>query len=218
MTVSLEPSAAGREYLDLVVENSGFAPAFDIKITSEPEIPADPEREERPSGWADVSILRPGQAMVSYACPAEMVADTEFVIAVSWKRMPTAADRYSLEYRLDMRNYHIQAAYLTPPPARGELVAELKRMRREWRDLARGDRPFQVELSEDTMRALQSALHREEERGPERKDEPGRTQDGREAGSRERSREASRPARRRDDDPEPPENVPVAIAEVRPKR
>ncbi len=214
VTVSLEPSAAGREYLDLVVENSGFAPAFDIKVTSKPEIPADPESEARPPGWADVSILRPGQSMVSYACPAEMVEDTAFLITVSWKRMPAAEDRYSLEYRLDMRNYSMQEAYPAPQSTRGDLAAELRRIRRDWRALARGDRPFQIELGEDTIRTLAAALNEDE-----RRSEGDRNQEGRESAPRDRSREASRSGRRRDDDSEEPrENAPVSISEVRPRR
>jgi hypothetical protein len=203
VTASLEPSAAGRRYLDLVIDNSGFAPAFDVKVTTTPEIPADPDRGRRPEGWCDVSLLRPGQSMVMYACPASAVEATEFAVDVSWKHSPATRDRTVLGYRLDMRNYGLQEAYPAPPPPLDDLTSEVRRLRLAWRDVLRGDRSLQVELAGDALRELlvgelpdeEGGAHRgrgnprEERNAKHRKTRDAQEPDG---DARERRREAVR--------------------------
>jgi hypothetical protein len=211
VTASLEPSAAGRRYLDLLIDNSGFAPAFDVKVTTTPEIPADPDRGRRPEGWCDVSLLRPGQSMVMYACSASAVEATEFAVDVSWKRSPATRDRTMLGYRLDMRNYGLQEAYPAPPPPLDDLTSEVRRLRLAWRDVLRGDRSLQVELAGDARRELLVGELPDEEGGAyrgrgnpreERNAKRRKTRDAQEpdGDARERRREAVRLGDPGDDD------------------
>jgi hypothetical protein len=160
VTASLEPSTGDREHVDLVVENSGFVPAFDVRVVAMPEIPTEEGWEDRPAGWHDVSLLRPGQSMRAYACRAERLVDLERLIEISWKKRPDAQQRASIRYRLDMRSYAFQVPY-APPTERDELLSELRLFRRDWRPLARGDRPLRIDFTDRAARARVRATRTE---------------------------------------------------------
>lgn len=153
VTASLEPSEGDRNHVDLVIENCGFVPAFDVQVVAMPEIPTEEGWEDRPAGWHDVSLLRPGQSVTAYACRAERLVDLEMLIEISWKKRPDAKQRTSMQYLLDMRRYAFQVPYASPS-ARDELLSELRLFRRDWRPLARGERPLRVDLAGTAIEAL----------------------------------------------------------------
>lgn len=144
VTATLEFATPDRRYVNLVVANAGAAPAFDVRVGFSPAIPTPAAQDRRPSDWADVSLLRPGQAVAAFACETAQIADLEFAVELSWKSAPDAQFRTSLAYALRTINLERQVP-LTAPDAESLLI-EVRRMRRDWQAVARGRQSLQVEL------------------------------------------------------------------------
>ena len=186
VTVSLEPSTSDHDHVNLVIQNCGLTPAFDVKVVMTPEIPSN-EGVDRPAGWHDVSLLRPSQAMVGYACRADRLTEQEIRVEVSWKKRPDVRKRIAIEYSLDMRRYPYQEPFAAPPE-RDELLYEFRSFRRDWRPMARGQQALQVDLSEKVLRAFLEASRAESRHA------------SREESQRSRQAEPSQSSRKRERD------------------
>jgi hypothetical protein len=151
VTATLELDSSDRKFVNLVVANAGAAPAFDVRISITPEIPTEAEQEKRPTGWADVSLLRPGQAVPNFACETAKVVDLDFAVNISWKSVPDAQSRTSLSYTLKTSNLERQVPLSAPGSE--ALLAEVRRLRRDWQPVARGRLPLRIELSPEPVRA-----------------------------------------------------------------
>jgi hypothetical protein len=151
VTATLELSPSNRNFVDLVVANTGAEPAFDVRIGFLPEIPAPGDQDKRSSGWADVSLLRPGQAVANFACETGRIGGLDFEVEVSWKSGADARSRTSLAYTLKTTNLERQVP-LSAPDA-DSLLAEVRRLRRDWQPVARGRQSLQVELSPEATRS-----------------------------------------------------------------
>lgn len=184
VTAALEPSVADGDHINLVVENCGFAPAFDVRIVATPAIPAAEGFEDRPADWPDVSLLRPGQAMVGYACRADQLVCREVHIDVSWTSRPGTSDRTQLGYRLDMRRLPFQVPF-GPPLPRDELLHEIKSLRRDLRTLVRGERTLRVAVSAEPLPGAAKEVRGEPRRDsrPAQKSSSRRREPGDEPGS-----------------------------------
>jgi hypothetical protein len=165
VTATLEPGTSSRSYSYLVLTNCGEMPAFDVRVRVTPQIPTDDGVEERPADWSDLSLLRPGQSLASYGCETERLADREFAVSVSWLDRPDALSRSSLDYRINTGRIREQAPLPATDPSR--LLAELKRIRRDWQPVAQGRKSLQISLPAQAPSASSASQKRPSENAAE---------------------------------------------------
>lgn len=142
VTATIQPNLWSMVHCDLIVENSGNAPAYDIVVGIDPEpIQAD-ERGENGIPLKNISVLRPGQSMKSFLSDTESIIDQEFKVEVSWKRHPRdrKADMITYNHRLPKGVSRLGA--WSPEIQTAE---SLKKLREDWQHVARGQQMLKVD-------------------------------------------------------------------------
>ncbi|MBO6766244.1 hypothetical protein [Maricaulis sp.] len=173
VVASLEPNKWSIIYLELVVQNTGNAPAFDIEVEFDPPLPR--HRELKPGAnipLSHLSVLRPGQAIRTTQCHFNDAVGKKFAANISWKRHPSSSQKLTMAYEIDMGGWQ-NVSWLGGASPEIELAKEFKRFREAWDRIANGsrtlkvdtytseDRQAQIELQEEAMRRWR------EERGTE---------------------------------------------------
>lgn len=102
VVVTLEPNRWAIHFLDMHIMNSGNAAAYDITTTFDPVLPAD-----GPESWSPidrVSVLRPGQEIVSSVGRFAALRDQTFKVTVKWRRKSGGPEEVN-SYALNLRDY-----------------------------------------------------------------------------------------------------------------
>ena len=161
VTATIEPNVWSMIHCDFVVQNSGNAPAFDVRIEISPEPTQTKHRQGKPLPLQAVSVLRAGQKMTSFLAEANDILDREFRIEIRWKRDPNDESVESIAYdhylpkgisRLGAWSSEIQIA------------EQLKKLREDWKSVASGNRKLSVNAfgksDRDNERKRMDELHR----------------------------------------------------------
>ena len=138
---SLMPNPWALIYLDIVIENTGNATAFDIVVKIDPEPVLDDQRDERP--LSSISVLKPGEKLASFLGATRDNIETVFNVQISWKLAPDAASRQSLDYKLDM-NFMKQMTILGAANPQVQIAEQVKHIRDDWRSVLQGHRKLEV--------------------------------------------------------------------------
>lgn len=133
VVATLSPSPRSMIHFDLIVENTGTATAYDIKIAFDPPLTMEDNREKVP--LQNISVLKPGQFMSSYLSPFGSIEKKRYQVSVSWSRKSGSSERESNSYVFDT-NYFEGISRLGEDP-NVEIAKELKRLREEAGRLAR---------------------------------------------------------------------------------
>ena len=160
VVASLEPNLWSLTHLDLIVENTGNAPAHDVQIVFDPPLPSREANDDLPTPFQDVSIVRPGQILVSYACAFEAAKGKKFKVGTSWKRRPTDRNRETLEYTFDMRSLD-GVSVLGRRSPEVQIAEEIKKIRNDWLAVARGTRRLKSEVYSQNDRDKETREARE---------------------------------------------------------
>lgn len=150
VTATLEIDSTDPRFVNLVVANAGATPAYDVQISLTPEMPLAAGQDERPKDWADTSLLRPGHAAINFAGEIATITDLDFAVDISWRNAPEDQSRTSMTYKLRTNNLERQVPLSAPDTE--ALLAEIRRLRRDWRSVARGRQPLRVELLPEPVR------------------------------------------------------------------
>jgi len=146
VVVTFEINQWGIRFLDMVVENCGNSPAYDVEISIDPMLPSSELRDEGGQPFDKISLLRPSQKLVSSASDWDAVKDIEFAVNVSWRRSPKTKHRETLSYKYDMR-YLRNISFLGSQNPEVQIATEVKKIRENWSSIAAGTRRLKVEAS-----------------------------------------------------------------------
>jgi hypothetical protein len=145
VVATLEPNRWSFIHLDLVLENTGSGPAFDVQIVFTPPI-----ARER-GGVADVqpidrvAVLRPAQVLRDYLSKGGDFLEKSYRVSLSWKTSPTAATRVTNAYDLDIKHYDKFIQLGGNDPA-FQMAQELKKLREAIEPVMRGQRKTGVDV------------------------------------------------------------------------
>jgi hypothetical protein len=140
VVATLEPSPEAMMYFDLHVENEGTAAAFSIELTFNPEIARDATLGAEVLPFRRISVLKSGQKISSFLTSYAVLKDNSYDVSISWKRTPTARQRESITYNIDMKAYEGIIQLGTVQPA-----DELKKLREAVEAISRGRTRIGVE-------------------------------------------------------------------------
>ena len=142
VTATIQPNLWSMMHCDLIVENSGNAPAYDIIVGIDPEPKQAEARGESEPPLKNISILRPGQEMKSFLSDIESVADQEFKIEITWKRHPRDKDTDMITYHHRLPKGISRLGAWSPEI---QMAESLKHMQEDWQQVARGQRKLKVD-------------------------------------------------------------------------
>jgi hypothetical protein len=131
-------------HLDLIVQNTGNAPAFDVKVEFTPPLPLMSEVAKDDTPFGMISIVRPGQTLTSGVNDWQSVCKDIYRVKVEWKRTPTSK-------RVEVNAYDINLAALGKVSRFGsgspevQIAQQLKLLRDDWKNVALGQRKIKVE-------------------------------------------------------------------------
>jgi hypothetical protein len=148
---SLESNLWSIRHLDLVVENAGNAPAYEVKVVFDPPIPKNQIREDLPMPFQNISLIRPSQILISSAADWATIKGLKFRVNVSWKRKPTDSKRESIEYDFDTMSLE-GVGFLGRRSPEIQIAEEIKKIREDWHHIAGGSRRLQSDTYAQTDR------------------------------------------------------------------
>ncbi|WP_122243043.1 hypothetical protein [Pseudomonas syringae] len=103
---TLIPNRWSLRHYDLVVDNTGNATAYDIRVVFDPPL----ENGEARKNYAkipfeQISVLKPGQGLRSYLADINVLRGKSYEVTISWRRGSKAKPRETNAYTLDMADY-----------------------------------------------------------------------------------------------------------------
>lgn len=145
VVANIEPNQWAAMYADIVVANTGNATAFDVRVEFDPEIPKEPEMPDRPPPLRTVSLLRPGQKLVSYLTKFQPIIDVSYSVTVSWKRQPADQERETITYPLNLKEMDGRGNLGAADPMT-QIATEVKNMRDDLKRVVDGTRHIQADV------------------------------------------------------------------------
>ncbi len=144
VVASLETNQWSWRHLDLVVHNTGNAPAFDVTVKFDPPLPYMTEKEADDLPFGKISILRPGQVLSSNVNDFQSVREKVYRATIRWKRSPNAK-------HVEINVYDINIAGLGAISRLGagspevQIAEQIKKIREDWQAVAHGQRRLKVD-------------------------------------------------------------------------
>lgn len=106
VVATLSPNRWSLRHFDLVVDNTGNATAYDIRIVFNPPLEnGEARREDAKIPFQRVSVLKPGQELRSYLADIDVLEGKAFEVAVSWRHGSKDKPRQTNAYTLNMTDY-----------------------------------------------------------------------------------------------------------------
>jgi len=169
VVATIVPNLWSTIHLDINVENTGNATAFDIELSFNPPLVNGEARgDNMPIPLQRISLLKPGQSLNSYLSGVGDYLEKNFEVTASWKISPNAVERETLSFWLNMADYK-GVSYLGSRDPSVQIAEQLKNLREDWKSVASGFRKVKADVftsadrkREDAM--LQERFDREKER------------------------------------------------------
>lgn len=153
IVANLVPNQWSTIHLDINVENTGNATAFDIELAFTPAL-----EKEGGAPFHTISLLKPGQMIQSYLHEIEGYLEKNFSVEISWKRHPDDTKREYLSYSFCMSDYSGVGFLNTRDPA-VMMALELEKVRKSWDAIVKGSARLRVETYDtDDRKVEQDAL------------------------------------------------------------
>jgi hypothetical protein len=153
------PNRWAMQFVDLHVDNTGNATAYDIKVKFDPPLElADAFGSEGlPPPLQQISVLKPGQGMSSYLAEFSSLKEKRFQVAVSWRTDPDKETREVNAYTLSMADHDGVSQLGTDPMV--EIANQLKRAQEDWSPIAKGENRLNVDAftMDDRIREREAA-------------------------------------------------------------
>ena len=142
VTATIEPNIWSMVHCDIVLQNTGNAPAFDVSVTVSPELPQSDLRKDGKPPLQNVSVLRPGQEMKSFLSHANDVLGQVYSIKVTWKRSPNDRSVEGIQYDHHLPKNISRLGAWSPEI---QIADQIKKLREDWRSIASGTRKLAVD-------------------------------------------------------------------------
>jgi hypothetical protein len=153
---TLELNQWSTRHIDLRLENTGNAPAFDVRVKTDPQIGQNEPSPKGGIGMNEIDVLRPAQQVSSYVSEASEAMEHSYRVTVQWRRMPNAKDIEEINYNLDMSKYKKMSRLGASSPLH-QIAEEVKRSRENWESVVRGQRRLRADIKvEPDRRSLKS--------------------------------------------------------------
>lgn len=162
---TLEANTWSMVHMDIWVENTGTGPAYDIEVDFDPPLVNDIGRKDTPFPFKNISVLKPGQSVTSFACSLASIHEKTFKVSIGWKRKPNDATRETYSY--EMRMSHLAGISELGRPPEVRLAEALKKLQEDFRDFS--GRRFSVQTF-DARDRLHEQRHRERDRRRRRRE------------------------------------------------
>lgn len=171
IVASIIPNQWSTIHLDVQVENTGNASAFEIEISFDPPLENGEAREDRVIPFEQISVLKPGQVLQSYLSGVGDYLKQKFTVTASWKLHPDATERENLVYTLNMSDYQ-GISYLGSRDPVVQIAEQIKKLRDDWRYVASGSRKIKTDVhTSDDRRREQEALEKQYQRNKDKSEE-----------------------------------------------
>lgn len=146
VVAALVPNRWSLIHVDIEIENTGNATAFDIRVVFDPPVEDGRvgEDDEGKVPFNTISILKPGQKLGSYIGHVAPFLEATYKVTTSWAIAPGSLDRTELKYELDMRDYKGMSSLGERDPLVG-VATQLKRLREDWQWVSKGSRKIKVD-------------------------------------------------------------------------
>lgn len=106
VVATIEPNPQALMYVDLHVGNEGNASAFDVAVSFDPPLPTEKSgNASRPLPFSQVTVLRPGQKLVSFICGFAAVEDNTYKTTITWRKSPNARAVERISYNITLNHY-----------------------------------------------------------------------------------------------------------------
>lgn len=152
IVANILPNQWSTIHLDINVENTGNATAFNIEVVFDPPLENGEARgEDRAIPFQQISILKPGQALKSYLSEVGDYLEKHFTVTISWQNHPQATKREMLSYTLNMADFK-GVSYLGERDPLVQVAQEMKHIREDWRHVARGSRKIKTDTYDSADR------------------------------------------------------------------
>ncbi|MBA8841962.1 hypothetical protein [Ochrobactrum sp. RH2CCR150] len=144
VVASLETNQWSWRHLDLIVHNTGNAPAFDVKVEFDPPLPYMTATEADDVPFGRISIIRPGQILSSNVNDFQAVREKIYQVTIQWKRLPNSK-------HIESNVYYINIAGLGSISRLGagspevQMAEQIKKIREDWQAIASGHRRLVVD-------------------------------------------------------------------------
>jgi hypothetical protein len=146
VVATLEANQWSIIHVDLVLANTGNAPAYDIKLAFDPPLTSDRiEKRNKGMPFADVTVLKPGQSFSSFVGDYKAFKETEYTIKITWRRKPNGWRSEVNEYKFCIDQFAgvTRLGELNPSI---QIANEVKKIREEWGRIASGFKKLNVNV------------------------------------------------------------------------
>ncbi len=149
-------------HVDLEVENTGNATAFDVVSEFDPPLIVDKSgQEETPAPFSRISVLKPGQNLQSFLGDYVNYKDTKYQVKTSWSRMPGGKKRESISYNVDISHLEFSSTlgggFGDPAIA---VASELEKMRKGILPFFKGSKRGEINVHSHEDRERQAEASR----------------------------------------------------------
>lgn len=158
VVATLEPNRWSFIHLDLVVENTGNGPAFDVKVAFTPPLTRERDGGGPVPALDRVAVLRPRQVLRDYLSKGGDFLEKSYRVSVSWKTSPTSKVRVANDYELDIKHYDrfIQLGGNDPL---FQLAQEMKKLREAVEPVMGGQRKAKLDIYTEADRVADAEAH-----------------------------------------------------------
>ncbi|MEA5671445.1 hypothetical protein VA602_08825 [Pseudomonas sp. MH2] len=146
------------KHFDLVVENTGNATAYDIKISFNPPLEnGEARRQGAKIPFEQVSVLKPGQELRSYLADITLLEGKSFEVTISWRHGSKERPRETNSYTLNMADYKGVSELGQDPVV--DMARSLERMEKNLSSMVRSKHlKVDVYTSDDRAQERQKAM------------------------------------------------------------
>lgn len=137
IVVTIEPGRWSFIHLELVVENSGTGPAYDVQLSLDPPLMRDRNGSSEPLPLNAISVLRPSCSIRNLIGSGANLLDSSFAVTISWKASPTSKSRTEVKYDLSLSHYRGLIQLGGGDPA-VNMAQEIKKIRESLDRMIRG--------------------------------------------------------------------------------
>jgi hypothetical protein len=156
---NIESNQWSLRHMDVVIANTGNAPAYDVVVDIDPKIPLSDSKGDVPFPFSKISIIRPGQSLVSFATDWKKIKGELYTFQIAWSRRP-GGRKEKLSYSLDMNNLE-GISHLGRENPMIQVAEQIKHLREDWKAVALGQRRLEINIHDQEDRDDERARREE---------------------------------------------------------